>query len=92
MTPACPRCGRTRASDDPCISRLPGVVNACCGHGDPLVIPYVTLAGDPSATVYGAAAVTLMRALGGDPPDYPDSYTAVMVSTGSRSPCCGEEP
>jgi hypothetical protein len=30
--PVCNKC-RTRAGHDPCIPNLPGVVNACCGHG-----------------------------------------------------------
>jgi hypothetical protein len=33
---SCGRCGKQAASNDhdPCISNLPGVRNACCGHGD----------------------------------------------------------
>jgi hypothetical protein len=34
---ACERCGLPvgppHEGDDPCLSDLPGVVNACCGHG-----------------------------------------------------------
>jgi hypothetical protein len=32
---ACPKCGEKRTKDgqDPCIANLPGVINACCGHG-----------------------------------------------------------
>jgi hypothetical protein len=32
---ACPRCGEFPTSEghDPCIANLPGVSNACCGHG-----------------------------------------------------------
>lgn len=32
---ACPRCGlrQTKQGHDPCIANLPGVQNACCGHG-----------------------------------------------------------
>ena len=32
---ACTACGMTRPASghDPCIENLPGVVNACCGHG-----------------------------------------------------------
>jgi hypothetical protein len=35
MVIKCPRCGRkeTSESHDPCIANLPGVLNACCGHG-----------------------------------------------------------
>jgi hypothetical protein len=31
----CPLCRkkRTKAGHDPCIADLPGVMNACCGHG-----------------------------------------------------------
>jgi hypothetical protein len=31
----CDQCGwkRTAEGHDPCISNLPGVLNACCGHG-----------------------------------------------------------
>ena len=32
---ACPRCKKfpTEEGHDPCLSNLPGVVGACCGHG-----------------------------------------------------------
>jgi hypothetical protein len=32
----CPRCKRERTTDghDPCIASLPGVLYACCGHGE----------------------------------------------------------
>lgn len=31
----CPKCGQymTKDGHDPCIANLPGVKNACCGHG-----------------------------------------------------------
>lgn len=31
----CPKCKkkRTKAGHDPCLGELPGVANACCGHG-----------------------------------------------------------
>lgn len=31
----CPKCGKVRTAKghDPCIADLPGVVHACCGHG-----------------------------------------------------------
>jgi hypothetical protein len=34
----CPNCGmkRTKEGHDPCIGELPGVKNACCGHGTEL--------------------------------------------------------
>ena len=33
---ACPECGEYETEDghDPCIANLPGVRNACCGHGN----------------------------------------------------------
>ena len=33
----CARCGQmeTPEGHDPCIANLPGVINACCGHGNP---------------------------------------------------------
>jgi len=41
----CPRCGRmpTAEGHDACIANLPGIINACCGHGvkDPRYFPYV---------------------------------------------------
>ena len=32
---ACPRCGQLPSEDghDACLGNLPGVTNACCGHG-----------------------------------------------------------
>src|SRR5262245_22137717 len=43
ITERCERCGRppTRKEHDPCLANLPGVVNACCGHG--LTFAYATL-------------------------------------------------
>ena len=34
---ACGHCGREYGESlhDPCLGTLPGVVDACCGHGDP---------------------------------------------------------
>lgn len=33
---ACGHCGRTETKEghDACLNTLPGVMNACCGHGD----------------------------------------------------------
>jgi hypothetical protein len=44
--PKCPLCGAKLGKgrgwvQDPCIRNLPGVVNACCGHG--FMPPYATL-------------------------------------------------
>jgi hypothetical protein len=32
----CPKCGKEQTAEghDPCIANLPGVKNACCGHGN----------------------------------------------------------
>lgn len=33
---ACGHCNRESKDDiDPCLGKLPGVINACCGHGNP---------------------------------------------------------
>jgi hypothetical protein len=39
----CHRCGLspTRKGHDPCLADLPGVINACCGHG--VTFAYATL-------------------------------------------------
>lgn len=44
-TRPCGKCGeyRTKEGHDPCLGTLPGVVNACCGHGDESV-SYVAFA------------------------------------------------
>ena len=33
----CGRCGKLRTAEghDACLGTLPGIINACCGHGDP---------------------------------------------------------
>jgi hypothetical protein len=35
--PNCGKCGGvfTEEDFDPCLGKLPGVMNACCGHGEP---------------------------------------------------------
>lgn len=41
----CPVCGElpTPEGHDPCIANLPGVVNACCGHGrEPAYVMFAT--------------------------------------------------
>jgi hypothetical protein len=42
----CDNCGLppTRKRHDPCLADLPGVINACCGHGH--TFAYATLAND----------------------------------------------
>lgn len=58
-TRPCPRCGlpRTDKLQDPCIADLPGVVHACCGHGQhPGYIVFengVTIRGDFEQTRLG---------------------------------------
>jgi hypothetical protein len=39
----CPKCGQVRLENghDPCIAELPGVLNACCGHGAKAKAGYV---------------------------------------------------
>ena len=36
MDGPCPKCGleATEEGHDPCIAKLPGVLRACCGHGE----------------------------------------------------------
>lgn len=55
---------RTACGHDACISELRGVTHACCGHG--VEMPYIVT--DGGHALYGAAAVRLMRELGGSPP------------------------
>lgn len=49
---------------DPCLGRLPGVQNACCGHGSAIHC-YVQLPG--GQTSRGEAAREQQISLGGDP-------------------------
>jgi hypothetical protein len=39
----CPRCSSRQTNDghDPCIKNLPGVIHACCGHGNYIGCPYI---------------------------------------------------
>lgn len=64
----CLACGQLRSLEghDPCISNLPGVRFACCGHGRPGRCVYVS--GYPFGALYGPAAARKMRELGGHPP------------------------
>jgi hypothetical protein len=54
-----PRC----SNPDPCVGYLPGVYNACCGHGedDEAYITFGGAKGGPAA--YGAHAKTIMTAM-----------------------------
>lgn len=50
----------TRDGHDGCLGELRGVMNACCGHGDPSQAYVQYLGGE---TVRGPAAVTIQREL-----------------------------
>lgn len=62
----CGRCGLPLTDDghDGCIPSLPGVRNACCGHGETRLAYVQFDAGDDLA---GEEAVAWMRANGGAP-------------------------
>jgi hypothetical protein len=76
----CTFCGRLADPDgpDPCLGWLPGVQNACCGHGiDPAVHggveqAYVQFLGGP--TWRGAAAHAYFLAQGCTPPPRPPQH------------------
>jgi len=74
----CKQCGKHPAEDehDPCIVNLPGVRNACCGHGD--TEPYISFVGLPRVTLRGQPAIVVMKALGGNPPCW-DGEESVSV-------------
>lgn len=59
----CGCCGEATKADghDPCIRALPGVSNACCGHGE-LDEAYVQL--DSGPCLYGAKAAAFFKILG----------------------------
>ena len=60
----CGHCGRHNTDDghDGCLGTLPGpVINACCGHGNPLDA-YIQYA--DGSRIGGADAITAMYALG----------------------------
>lgn len=52
------RCGPS--GDDPCIENLPGVMNACCGHGKP-ECAYIQYS--PTSLIRGRAAFERLREL-----------------------------
>lgn len=58
----CGKCGESFSDDghDPCIANLPGVRNACCGHGDEQAA-YVQF--EDGRHESGAAAVAVFREL-----------------------------
>ena len=60
--PNCPRCGvkLERGKHDPCMRNLPGVVNACCGHG--WQTPYATLKN--GLCLHGKALETYLKKVG----------------------------
>ena len=58
----CPLCGKPppRRGHDPCLANLPGVNNACCGHG--MYTPYATLTS--GFCLRGEALETYLRRVG----------------------------
>ena len=58
----CGRCGKATVNDghDACIVNLPGVMNACCGHGDKEA--YVQFI-DDRESVYGEEAIRIQKEL-----------------------------
>ena len=58
----CAHCGLTcgPSDDDPCIESLPGVMNACCGHGRP-EDAYIQFSATRS--LRGSAAFEMQRAI-----------------------------
>jgi hypothetical protein len=56
----CGACGlaQTEEGHDPCLGTLPGVMNACCGHGEPDAA-YVQIG--PDEIIRGADALTWVR-------------------------------
>ena len=76
------------ALHDACIERLPGVMYACCGHGNKE--PYLVLDGgsalygdlyDDDALLYGDDALVKMRELGGTPPDWRGHSAGAVFNT-----------
>jgi hypothetical protein len=65
----CTHCGdeRTEKRHDPCIANLPRTFHACCGHGHPEGMLYITCS---DGYFYGEAAIEKMRELGGNPPPF----------------------
>lgn len=56
----CGKCGEnfTLNGHDPCITNLPGVLNACCGHGDDSMV-YVQF--DGGKTIRGSYATDWIK-------------------------------
>jgi hypothetical protein len=65
----CTYCGlaRTARGHDPCIANLPRTFHACCGHGHPEGMLYVTTR---DGYFWGEEAIEQMRELGGNPPPF----------------------
>lgn len=61
----CRKCGRMRGENghDPCIANTPGVINACCGHGDPWSA-YFQFSFGPSVRGCQRAVNDIIRILG----------------------------
>ena len=58
----CGKCGEMFTTDghDPCIANLPGVMNACCGHGNENEA-YIQF--DGGETIHGLAATQCQRSM-----------------------------
>ena len=72
---------------DPCIGFLPGVYNACCGHGDP-DYAYITFGRDkfetePHPYIRGPEALRLMRLMREDLGDLSKEEWAYGGKSGS---------
>lgn len=67
----CGHCGEPRTAEghDPCIGTLPGVMNACCGHGD-VREAYVQLKG--GHRIAGSDALCMSGFLNGAEPNRRD--------------------
>lgn len=67
----CTACGAARPPSygipDPCLGMLPGVINACCGHGNRRTC-YVMFANGPTIRYDDARAKQI--AMGGNPAEF----------------------
>lgn len=89
--PLCGKCGRLRGENghDPCISNTPGVVNACCGHGDS-GSAYFMFAFGPTVRGSQHSALTAIRLLGGCRKNCAGFAVAQSKPHGSDEPCVRE--
>jgi hypothetical protein len=58
---------RTAQGHDPCIANLPRTFHACCGHGHPQGMLYLTTR---DGYFWGEVAIEKMRQLGANPPPF----------------------